>query len=113
MKKYFIAFSFLLVFMSACFADTTSILIKELRQYGCPVVCSNWNALPEQIENGVSGFVWDIESGVDELADIVGDVLRMDLQEYLKLRKTTQTRSLSDLTYRQIAEEILKDAFKE
>jgi inorganic pyrophosphatase len=29
MKKYFIAFSFLLVFMSACFADTTSILIEK------------------------------------------------------------------------------------
>lgn len=89
-------------------SDVTSILIKELRQYGCPVVCSDWSALPEQIEEGVSGFVWPIDTGLNGFVERVSTVLAMSENEYTSLRKACLSASKKDATYDQIADKIIK-----
>jgi len=89
-------------------SDVTSILIKELRQYGCPVVCSDWSALPEQIEEGVSGFVWPIETGLNGFVERVSTVLGMSDDQYDALRQACLSVSDRDATYDQIADEIIK-----
>lgn len=91
-------------------SDTTSILIKELRQYGCPVICSDWSALPEQIEEGVSGFVWPIESGVIGFVNRVSMVLKMSNEAYSDLRAGSLAASRNDATYDVIANKIMEYA---
>lgn len=89
-------------------SDTTSILIKELRQYGCPVVCSDWSALPEQIEEGVSGFVWPIDTGLNGFVERVSTVLTMSDDRYASLREACLSASQEDATYDEIADKIIK-----
>lgn len=89
-------------------SDVTSILIKELRQYGCPVVCSDWSALPEQIEEGISGFVWPIYTGLNGFVERVSTVLTMSDERYASLREACLSASQKDATYDEIADKIME-----
>lgn len=86
--------------------DTTSILIRELRTYGCPSIASDWNALPEQIDEEITGWIWKISSGKNGFEKLVNQYLAIPPSQYSKIRENVLHQSQKDPSYEEIATRI-------
>ena len=68
------------------------LVVAEAMSCGTPVIAFNRGAMPEIVQDGVTGFLVDYEKGVDGLAEAIGKLNSLTNEEYAKMRKNSRKR---------------------
>lgn len=79
------------VFVNPCPSETQSIVVLEAQATGLPVVLANYGALPELVEDGINGFLFEPSNDAD-LAQKIIQILKNK-----KMSKKMGERSLEKL----------------
>ena len=84
-----------------------SLAITEAMPYGMPIVASNVGGLRCQIENGVTGKLFEVDSSVN-LANVVLDLLSDDAKRE-ELGKNARTYSETELSWKHVCNKIMHE----
>ena len=59
----------------------------EAMAFGKPLIVSNQGGLPELVEDGKNGYVY--QSGSDELAECIGKMMKLSVEEYTEMASSS------------------------
>ncbi|GAH02473.1 unnamed protein product, partial [marine sediment metagenome] len=86
LKNKFISNS-LAVIIPSIFFETCGLVLLESLMLGTPVVVNNIGALPESINKGFNGFVYN---NLKQLKEIILEIYNMKLSDRYKMRENCQ-----------------------
>jgi glycosyltransferase involved in cell wall biosynthesis len=72
--------------------DTNTLVITEAAHFGCPAIASNRFAIPEFIQDGVTGVLLDDPHDAQELVDKVVTLIN-DKKRYEEIRKNVREKA--------------------